>query len=55
VSLTLTSENDPQLHALNKCMQEETEGSTGWLRLAKLMIKLGHFDKAEESYGILLK
>jgi tetratricopeptide (TPR) repeat protein len=55
VNLTLTSDNDPQLHALTKCMQEETMGSTGWLRLGKLMIRLGHFDKAEELYEILLK
>jgi tetratricopeptide (TPR) repeat protein len=55
VDLTLTSDNDPQLHALTKCMQEETKGSTGWLRLGKLMIKLGHFDQAEELYEILLQ
>jgi tetratricopeptide (TPR) repeat protein len=55
VDLALTSENDPQLHALTKCMQEETKGTTGWLRLGKLMIKLGHFDKAEELYEILLQ
>jgi tetratricopeptide (TPR) repeat protein len=55
VDLTLTSENDPQLHTLTKCMQEETAESTGWLRLGRLMIKLSHFDKAEELYEILLK
>jgi tetratricopeptide (TPR) repeat protein len=55
VDLKLTSENDPQLHALTKCIQEETEGPTGWLRLGKLMIKLGHFDQAEELYEILLQ
>jgi tetratricopeptide (TPR) repeat protein len=55
VDLTLTSENDPQLCALTKCMHEETEGPTGWLRLGKLMIKLSHFDKAEELYELLLK
>jgi hypothetical protein len=32
VDLTLTSDNDLQLHALTKCMQEGTEDSTGWLR-----------------------
>jgi Tfp pilus assembly protein PilF len=55
VDLILTGDNDPQLRALTKCMQEETEGSIGWLRLGKLMIKLGHFDKAKELYEILLK
>jgi tetratricopeptide (TPR) repeat protein len=55
VNLTLTSDNDPQLHALTKSMQDEIKGSTGWYRLGKLMIKLGHFNKAEELYEILLK
>jgi tetratricopeptide (TPR) repeat protein len=55
VDLTLTNQNDPQLYALTKCMQQETKGSTGWLRLGKLMIKLGHFDQAEELYEILLQ
>jgi uncharacterized protein HemY len=55
VDLTLTSDNDPQLYAITKRMQEETEDSTGWLRLGKLMIKLGHFDKAEELYETLHK
>jgi len=55
VSLTLTSDNDPQLHALTKSMQDEIKGSTGWYQLGKLMIKLGHFNKAEELYEILLK
>jgi tetratricopeptide (TPR) repeat protein len=55
VDLTLTIDNDPQLLALTKCMQEETKGSTGWLRLGKLMIKLDHFDQAEELYEILLQ
>jgi tetratricopeptide (TPR) repeat protein len=55
VDLTLTSENDPQLNALTKCMQEETKGPTGWLRLGQLMITLGHFDQAEELYEILLQ
>ncbi len=53
--LTFTGENDLQLHALTKCIQKETEESTGWLRLGKLMIRLGQFDKAEELYEILLK
>jgi tetratricopeptide (TPR) repeat protein len=55
VDLTLTGENDPQLHALTERMQEETKGSTGWLRLGKLMVRLGQFNKAEELYEILLK
>jgi hypothetical protein len=30
VELVLTSDNDPQLHALTKCMSKEITGSTGW-------------------------
>jgi tetratricopeptide (TPR) repeat protein len=55
VDLTLTSDNDPQLHALTERMQEETSGSTGWLRLGNLMIRLGQLKKAQELYEILLK
>jgi tetratricopeptide (TPR) repeat protein len=55
VDLTLTSDSDPQLHDLTERMQEETNGSTGWHRLGRLLIKLGQFNKAEELYEILLK
>ncbi len=55
VNLTLTGDNDPQLHALTKRMREETEGSTGWFRLGQLMIRLGQFNKAEDLYELLLK
>ncbi len=56
VKLTLTSDNDLQLHDLTKRLQEETSlGSEGWLRLGQLMVKLGQFDKAEELYRILLE
>jgi tetratricopeptide (TPR) repeat protein len=56
VDLTLTGDNDPQLHDLTECMRDETSsGSKGWLRLGQLMIKLGQFNKAEELYEILLK
>jgi tetratricopeptide (TPR) repeat protein len=56
VDLTLTGDNDPQLHALTTSMREETSSSyKGWHRLGKLMIKLGQFNKAEELYEILLK
>src|SRR6202044_315265 len=53
VDLTLTSDNDPQLHDLTECIREETEGSTGWFRLGKLMIQLAQYKQAEELYEIL--
>jgi tetratricopeptide (TPR) repeat protein len=54
VELTLTGDNDPQLHALTERMREETKGSTGWLRLGKLMVKLAQYDKAEDLHKMLL-
>jgi tetratricopeptide (TPR) repeat protein len=56
VDLTLTADNDPQLHALTARMREETSsGYKGWHRLGKLMLKLDQFNKAEELYEILFK
>jgi len=56
VDLTLTGDNDPQLHDLAEIMQKEIASSSeGWFRLGQLMIKLGQFNKAEELYEILLE
>ena len=56
VDLTLTGDNDPQLHRLTERMREETSSSyKGWHRLGKLLIQMGQFDKAEELYDILLR
>ena len=55
VELTLTSDKDPQLHVLTDSIRNETSGLTGWYRLGQLMIKLGHFNKAEELYEMLLE
>ena len=54
VELALTSDNDPQLHDLTKCLSEELTGSTGLRRLGSLMIQLGEFKKAKDLYEILL-
>ncbi|CAF3377101.1 unnamed protein product [Rotaria sp. Silwood2] len=55
VELTLTDDNDPQLAALTRCIEGELYGSTGWHRLGHLMLKLSHFNQAEELYNELLK
>jgi tetratricopeptide (TPR) repeat protein len=56
VDLTLTSDNDPQLHALTESMRNETSSVyKGWDRLGMLLIKLGNFNKAEELYELLLE
>jgi tetratricopeptide (TPR) repeat protein len=35
-------------------MRQKTEGSNGWYRLGRLLIKPGHLDKVEEVYMALL-
>ena len=55
VKLTLTGDNDPQLHHLTKTMQDEMKGSTGWHRLGHLLMQIGQSDKAEELYEMLLQ
>jgi tetratricopeptide (TPR) repeat protein len=56
VELTFTGEDDSQLRALTECIREETSSKyNGWHRLGKLLIRLGHYNKAEELYQILLK
>jgi tetratricopeptide (TPR) repeat protein len=54
VDLTLTSDNDPQLHALTERVRDEIKGSTEWVRLGNLMIKLAQYNKAEDLLEILL-
>ena len=54
VQLSLTDDNDPQLANLTKCMKDELYGSTLWHRLGVLMLKMGHFNEAEELYNQLL-
>ncbi|CAF4657407.1 unnamed protein product [Rotaria socialis] len=55
VQLTITGDNDPQLSALTNHIKEEVQGSTGWRRMGKLMLQVGHFDEAEELYNELLE
>ncbi|CAF1495236.1 unnamed protein product, partial [Rotaria magnacalcarata] len=54
VQLTITDESDPQLAGLTNHIKQEIDGS-GWHRMGKLMLKVGHFDQAEELYNELLK
>ncbi|CAF2047614.1 unnamed protein product [Rotaria magnacalcarata] len=55
VQLTITDDNDPQLSTLTNRIKEEVQGSNGWYQMGKLMLKVGHFDQAEELYQELLK
>ncbi len=54
VELTLTGDYDPQLQELTKRMQEDTEGSTGWFRLGRLMMKVAQLDKAQKLFEMIL-
>ncbi|CAF4426296.1 unnamed protein product [Rotaria socialis] len=54
VHLAITDDNDPQLSTLTSRIKQEINGE-GWDRMGKLMLKVGHFDQAEELYNELLK
>jgi len=55
VNLSLTSDNDPQLHALTEQIREETyPHAKGWHRLGKLLVKLSQFEKAQRVFEIML-
>ena len=56
VTLTLTNDNDGELHILTKRIREETNlTAKGWYRLGELLLKLGYFNKAEELYSAVLE
>ncbi|CAF3990118.1 unnamed protein product [Adineta steineri] len=55
VKLQLTSDDDGQLRLLTDRIREEADGSTGWKRLGKLLLKIGQPNKAEELYSTLLE
>ncbi|CAF4518750.1 unnamed protein product [Rotaria socialis] len=54
VPLTITGDNDPQLAGLTGRIKVEIDGR-GWQRMATLMLKVGHFNQAEELYNELLE
>ena len=54
VELKLASDDDQQLRALTECMREEIGCGTGWASLSALLVRIGHFDKAEELHKVLL-
>jgi tetratricopeptide (TPR) repeat protein len=54
VDLIFTRDDDPQLRALTKSMQKDTEGSTGWFRLGRLLMKVAQFDNAQQVFDIIL-
>lgn len=55
VSLSLTADNDPKLRDVLTRLREDTQGVTGWQRLARLLMRLGHQEEAGEIYIFLLE
>ena len=56
IKLTLTSsDSDPQFAALINRLRAENTGSTGWTRLAQVLIKLSRYEKAAELYEVLIE
>ncbi|UJR18382.1 hypothetical protein I4U23_005286 [Adineta vaga] len=56
VNLTLTNDNDQDLRVLSDRISEETfPNSIGWDRLGQLLFLMGHPDKAQKIYDMLLE
>ncbi|CAF3666673.1 unnamed protein product [Adineta steineri] len=56
VNLTLTNDSDHDLLTLTDRIRQDTfPGSNGWYRLGQLLIKMGHFTKAQEVYEELVR
>jgi tetratricopeptide (TPR) repeat protein len=55
VDLKLTADDNQQLRTFTERIQSALVGATGWERLGILLVKIGHFDKAEELYKVLLE
>ncbi|CAF1352040.1 unnamed protein product [Rotaria sordida] len=54
VNLTLTGDDDNELHALTSHISNEVSGGKGWPRLGRILLRLGDSAKAEHLYTILL-
>jgi tetratricopeptide (TPR) repeat protein len=51
INLTLTSDNDKQLQMLTDYIRKENSpDADGWFRLGSVLLKMAHFDKAEQIY-----
>lgn len=53
VHLTITDDNDLEMVTLTNRLKEEING-IGWYRMGELMLRVGHFNQAEELYNELL-
>ncbi|CAF0775552.1 unnamed protein product [Adineta steineri] len=55
VQLSLTSDDDSELKQITEFIREATQGSSGWDRLGKLLLKIGKFSHAEEIFQMLIE
>ena len=56
VDLILTSDNDEDFRQLTDHIRKETfPDTTGWYRLALVLMKMGQYEKAQRVYELLLK
>ncbi|CAF3459992.1 unnamed protein product [Rotaria socialis] len=56
VDLIMTSDSDKDLEMLASRMRKETfSDAEGWYKLGLVLIKMGHLDKTQQIYEILLK
>jgi tetratricopeptide (TPR) repeat protein len=56
VQLQLTADNDQEFRTLTEQIRQETfPDVNGWHRMVELLIKLGHFNQAEQVCSILLE
>ena len=50
VTLSSTTDDDPELRSLNHCIQQEIGHERGWQAMGQLLTKMGHYDRAIEIY-----
>ena len=55
VELTSTKDDDQELKRLTEHIRKQISGSNRWQQLGYLLFKMGHFDKAEEIFKILIE
>ena len=55
VDLTLTSDTDDQFQRLAERLRKEIEGPNSLHQLGKLLIKMGEFDEAEETFKDVIR
>jgi hypothetical protein len=55
VNLTLTKDNDRQLKQLTDHIRREIQNKHGWLRMARLMSRMGKFNNALKIFNLILE